>query len=293
VSTATPTAADPTTIALAPAFADKYKTYVLGPLPGISPSRLGGTMLSPSDPNTLFVATDSEGPSGAIAQVKVTRDACGHITGFDGDASIVSQTPYVDANLLLGPKNVLFYSRWPVNGLSEIPLSSGTAPTYDIALSTVGVGGGGPGGIGFVPPSLGDPGGLRAVTWPDGFWYHLKYESSGDTFAITESTQTAMLPNGPGGFAYVPEGSPGFAKQSIIACEWGANDKVVVYEVDDQGDPVVATRTEFFTKFPRPWGAYFEPMTGDFIFLTWGSGSDQLYIVQGFNRPPPPPAPPK
>ena len=292
VSTSPPAKADPSRVEIASAFAGTYKAYVLGALPGIPASRLGGTMLSPSDPNMLLVAVNSDTASGAIAQVKVRRDACGHITGFDGDATIFSQTPFVDANLLLGPNKVLFYSRWPENKLSEIPLSSGTATTYTIALSTVGVAGGGPGGIGFVPPNLKDPGGLRAVTWPDGFWYHLTYEPSGATFKITESEQITTLSNGPGGFAYVPQGSPGFPKQSIITCEWDV-DKVVVYDADEQGDPANASRSVFFTKFPKPWGAYFEPKTGDFIFLTWGGALDEVYIVRGFTPPPPPPDSPK
>jgi hypothetical protein len=140
---------------------------------------------------------------------------------------------------------------------------------------------------------LQDPGGLRAVTWPDGYWYHLTYTSQPPNYAITGSMQTVTLPNGPGGFAYVPAGSPKFTQQSIITDEWSAG-KVVVYEVDPQGDPIIATRTEFFTQFPSPWGAYFEAATGDFLFLDWGGEAlDQVYIVQGFSAPPPPPQQPQ
>ena len=289
---APPMAADPTKVQLAPTFAGAYTTYVLGPVPGVPPSLLGGCVLAYNDPNTLYVATSSESMSGAIYAVPLKREPCGHIVGFAGNATLLATTPYVDANLLYGPKNVLFYSMWPVNQLSEL-LPNGNAPTYTVMLASVGVGGGGPGGIGFVPPNLQDPGGLRAVTWPDGFWYHLAYGAQGQTYAITGSTQTVTLPNGPGGFAYVPAGSPKFAKQSVITDEWNA-DKVVVYEVDQVGDPVVATRTEFFTLFPKPWGAYFEAATGDFLFLDWGGEAvDQVYIVQGFSKPPPPPPPPK
>ena len=67
--------------------------------------------------------------------------------------------------------------------------------------------------------------------------------------------QTATLPNGPGGFAYVPAGSPGFAAQSIIVAEWRqsgqVDDRVAVYEADADdtstaeaattGSPAVAT----------------------------------------------------
>ena len=282
--------ANPTDVVINAAFANDYTTYVLGLVPGIPASRLGGCVVDANDPNALLVATDSEDASGAIYSIPLQRESCGHITGFAGNATLVATTPYVDANLLYGPSQVMFYSEWPVNQLSEL-LPNQTTPAYTVDLSTVSVGGGGPGGIGFVPPNLADPGGLRAVAWPSGNWYHLGYATNGQTYAITSSTQTATLPNGPGGFGYVPQGSPDFAKQSIITPEWPGG-QVAVYEVDTMGDPVVATRRQFFDKFPVPWGAYFEPTTGDFIFLSWGSGNDRIYIVEGFTKPPPAPLPP-
>jgi hypothetical protein len=97
--------------------------------------------------------------------------------------------------------------------------------------------------------------------------------------SVTGVTPTVTLPNNPGGFAYVPAGSPGFAAQSIIVAEWRqsgqADDRVAVYEADAQGDPIIATRREFMSAFPRPWGAYFEPVTGDYLFLSWGLGTDR------------------
>jgi hypothetical protein len=77
----------------------------------------------------------------------------------------------------------------------------------------------------------------------------------------------------------------------LIIAEWSA-DTVGVYEVDAQGDPIVPTRQDFFTYFQKPWGAYFEPETGDYVFLTWGPSPDRVYVVQGFVPPPPPPPPP-
>src|SRR5262249_3403058 len=156
----------------------------------------------------------SEDQSGQIAAVPLKRDACGHIVGFAGNATVVANTPYVDANLLWGPNGVLFYSQWPENKLSEL-LPNQMAPAYTVDLSTVGLTGSSAGGIGFAPPNLGDPGGLRAVTWPEGSWYHLAYAAENATYKITSATKTATLTGGPGGFAYVPQGSPGFTKQSL------------------------------------------------------------------------------
>jgi hypothetical protein len=333
------TPASPFEIELSSEFAHDYKTYVLGPVPGVPNSRLGGCVLSPTDPNTLLVAIESESQNGMIVAVPLKRDFCGHVVGFAGSPTPVAQTPYVDANLVWGPKGILFYSQWPGGQISEL-LPNQSAPAYTVALADLGVIGS-PGGVGFVPPGSSDPGGLRIVTWPQGFWYRLAYSADEQTYAITAAKRKRRLPGGVGGFAYVPEGSPGFPKQSLIVSEWGgggggvypddypddepdagdagddaslardAGDEagkdagldsgagpilalgnaVAVYEVDAMGDPIVTTRKRFFTKFPKPWGAYFEPNTGDFIFLTWGRGSgpDELYVVQGFAKPPPGP----
>ena len=75
----------------------------------------------------------------------------------------------------------------------------------------------------------------------------------------------------------------------------GTPQAVAVYEVDEQGDPKPATRRPFFSKFPRPWGAFFEPLTGDFLFATWrgtqGALPDRIVQVRGFSVPPPQPPP--
>jgi hypothetical protein len=279
------------TVTFSPLYEPLYDVFDLGPVPGIPPGHLGGCVIKHDDPNTMLIAGESETPNGAIYAVPLKRDACGHIIGFDGIATLVAQTPYVDANLVYGANNILLYPQWPVNQLSQL-LPGQTQPSSTIDLTALGVAGGSISGLGFVPPTLPAGGGSRALTWSEGFWYHLTLGFDGQLYTVSSPQQTTTLPNGPGGFAYVPVGSPGFTKPSLIVAEWSV-DKVATYEVDDQGDPIVATRQDFFTAFPRPWGAYFEPETGDFVFLTWGPAPDRVYVVQGFTVPPPPPPPPR
>lgn len=275
---------------LAAPFAGVYTVYDLGPIPGMPAGHLGGTVIAYDDPDTLLVAGDSEAPSGAIYRVKVERSPCGHIVGFVGSATLAATTPYVDANLIYGASNVLLYTQWPVNQLSQL-LPGAAAPAVTDDMTALGIGSS-VSGLGFVPPNLAAAFELRTVTWSAGYWYHLGLSWDGQLYDFSSPVQTATLPGGPGGFAYVPAGSPGFAKQSLIVAEWSV-DTVGVYEVDDQGDPVVGTRKDFFSAFPKPWGAYFEPQTGDFLFLTWGSLPDRVFVVQGFAPPPPPPPPPR
>ncbi|MFT3769919.1 MAG: hypothetical protein QM820_31200 [Minicystis sp.] len=276
---------------LAAAFEPFYTVFDLGPIPGMPSGHLGGCVIKQGDPGTLLVAGDSEAQTGAIYEIKVKRNQCGHIIGFVGTASLVAQTPYVDANLLYGANGVLLYTQWPVNQISQLPMGA-TAPAATTDMNGLGVVSS-VSGLGFVPPGLPAAGGLRTVTWSSGNWYHLGLGAGAmGLYVISNPVEAASpLPGGPGGFAYVPKGSPGFPKQSLIISEWSA-DTVAVYEVDDQGDPIVASRQDFFTSFPKPWGAYFEPETGDYLFLTWGPTPDRVYVVQGFLPPPPPPPPP-
>lgn len=277
---------------IAPQYANIYTVYDLGTIPGAPPGHLGGCVIDQNDPNKLLFAGDSEAPSGAIYSIGLKRGPCGHIIGFEGTAALVATTPYVDANLVYGPNNILFYTEWPVNHISQI-LPGQSMPAITIDGATMGVNtGDSVSGFGFVPPWLASSGEPRTVTWSGGHWFHLSMSAGANqVFNLNNGQEVVVLPGGPGGFAYIPQGSPGFNKPSLILSEWSA-DKVATYEVDQAGDPILASRQEFFTAFPKPWGAYFESKTGDFLFLTWGSLPDRVYIVQGFALPPPPPPPP-
>lgn len=278
-------------VQLAPPFDAVYKVYDLGTVPGV-PNNLGGIVVRPMDHTKLLVAGASETSAGAIYEIGVTRDTCGHIVGFSGSATLVANTPYVDANLVYATSDLLLYTEWPQYTLSQLQAAGSTADRRT-DLRPHGMpdtGDSGPGGLGIVPAGLAAAGELRLVTWPGGRWFHVSTAPDGNLLNVSAIAETATLPNQPGGFAYVPAGSPGFTTQSLIVAEWRSDstqDRVAVYDVDGNGDPLPATRREFFLKFPRPWGAYFEPVTGDYLFLSWGTGDDRVYVVQGFVPPPP------
>lgn len=276
---------------MAAEYAAFYKAYDLGPVPGMPPGHLGGCILKQGDANTLLLAGDSESPSGALYSIKIRRGPCGHIVGWDGTATKIANAPYIDANILDLPGGVHLYSQWPQNKLGFLITAKSAEPAKEIDLGPLGVDSS-IGGVGFVPAGYAAAGELRGVTWAAGNWFHLSLKASSALYDVTAAEKKVTLPNGPGGFAYVPAGSPGFPTNRLILSEWSA-DSVATYEVDGQGDPVVTSRKAFFESFPRPWGAYFDPRSGDFVFLTWGSPPDRVFVVQGFNKPPPPPPPPK
>ncbi|MEB2310967.1 MAG: hypothetical protein OZ921_02080 [Sorangiineae bacterium] len=275
---------------LAAAYASLYTVYHLGAVPGMPPGHLGGCTIAANDPNTLLVVGDSESETAGLWAIPVARDACRHIIGWNGVAKKLADAPFMDANLPYTDQDVLLYSMWPSNKLGQL-LPGATSPSLETDLSALGVTDS-PGGLAFVPSYLPAAGHLRAVSWPLGRFFHLEYSVSNPPLLdITGASQAAKVVEG-GGFAYVPPGSPGFDQPSLIMAEWQGR-AVVTYEVDDAGDPIAGSRKPFFSSFPQPWGAYFEPETGDYLFLTWVSSPDRVYIVQGFEKPPPPPPPPK
>jgi hypothetical protein len=286
-----------------PDFQADYRVFDLGPIPGAPPGHLGGSVVRFDDPNTLLFAGDSELASGGLYAIELERGPCGHIVGFKGTATRVADTPYVDANLVYGPSNTLFYTQWPENRISQI-LPGDSSPASTVIGDAIGIpqfvvdangnttGNTSVSGFGFVPPGFSDAGQPRTVTWPAGNWYRLTMSGPGPVFDLSNALPTATLPGGPGGFAYIPAGSPSFPKASLILAEWSVN-QVSIFDVDDFGDPVPSSRKEFFSAFPKPWGAYFEPETGDFLFLTWGTLPDRVFVVQGFVEPPPPPDVPR
>jgi hypothetical protein len=85
---------------------------------------------------------------------------------------------------------------------------------------------------------------------------------------------------GPEGFVYVTPGSPQFPGPSMLVSEFDAGE-VAAYEIDANGDPLVATRRTFVDGLTGAEGAMLDPVTGDFLFSTFGGG-DRIVAVRGF-----------
>ena len=52
--------------------------------------------------------------------------------------------------------------------------------------------------------------------------------------------------------------------------------------VDSNGDPILGSRQDFILGLTGAEGAFIDPITGDFLFSTFGTGSDSIYEIQGF-----------
>ncbi len=71
----------------------------------------------------------------------------------------------------------------------------------------------------------------------------------------------------------------------MLVSEYSAGE-IGVYQTDANGDPVLASRQEFITGLTGAEGAFIDPVTGDFLFSTFGGGN-HVIVVRGFIIPEP------
>jgi hypothetical protein len=130
---------------------------------------------------------------------------------------------------------------------------------------------------------VGTPGAgrLKLLSWSGGEWYDVMLVPDGTgTYDIGTSILRATLSGGPEGVTFVPPGSSGFPAPAILVSEYSSG-RVSTYDVDAEGDPIVASRRDFITGLDGAEGAVIDPLTGDFLFSTFGGG-DRLIVVRGF-----------
>jgi hypothetical protein len=266
-----------------PFYSGNYSYVDLGSVPKLPPL-YGGLAFKYDDPNKLVIGGDANAAGGNLYTIDVVRDGNGHITGFSGAAQFYATAPYNDGGVVFGPNNVLFASRWPVNEMAQY-LPGSTAPDKIIDMSVHGVASS-HAALNFVPAGFGGFGRIKLVSWSGGEFYDATISPDGSgTYNLNGVTQVATLSGGPEGFVYVPLGSALFANPSMIVSEYSAG-SVATYEVDGNGDPIIASRRLFMSGLTGAEGAVFDPITGDFLFSTFGGGN-RVIVVHGFAVPEP------
>jgi PEP-CTERM motif len=272
-------------------FATDYSVFSLGSVPSL-PSNYGGLTFLDSD--TVLIGGAANGAGGRLYTIDVTRGADNHITGFTGTAALFrggSIGTYNDGGVVFGPGGVLFTAEWPVNKLGQTKPGS-TVEDKIIDLATLGVASS-HSAINFVPASFGGAGQVKLVSYSGGQWYSGSLTPDGTgTYDITGLTQVDVdasiagiqnLQGGPEGFTYIASGNAAFANNSLLLSEYQAG-IVSAYEVDASGNPIAGTRRVFLSGLSGAEGATIDPVTGDFLFSTFGGGS-KVVVVSGFTVP--------
>jgi hypothetical protein len=272
---------------LAPPFNASYSISDLGAPAGV-PTRFGGLTLKAGTTDKLLLGGEANSSTGALYEVTVARDAQGHISGFVGTATRYADAAYNDGGVMYGPGNVLFLARWPSNELGQTKPGS-TVTNKVIPLDPLGIESSLV-ALRFVPPGSPGSGRLKLVSYGGGAWYDASVKPDGtgtyDLAGVKEIT-ASRLSGGAVGFVYVGRGSAQFTQPSLLVSEYSAG-QVAAYAVNANGDPIVSTRRTLITGLGGADGAFIDPVTGDFLFSTFGGG-DRLVVVRGFATPPPPP----
>lgn len=248
------------------------------------PAQYGGLTIRPSQPNTLYIGGSANVGSGALYTVPLLRDpVTNQVTGFGGPATLLYNTPDIDGGVFYAPNGTLLFTRYNMNEIGQI-LPDNTyisSPLSPLGVMTS------VGSIALVPGGYPGAGNLIVVSYNAAVVYNLPYaiEASG---LYTFSSKTAEISisetaSGPEGIAYIPAGSLAFPNLSMAISSYGSG-KVMVYEVGEHGLPVPATAREMVVGLSGAEGALIDPITGDFLFSTFGGGN-KVVRISGFKKP--------
>lgn len=265
-----------------PGFSATYTLYDLGSIAGL-PTNYGGLVFKHGDPNTIIIGGNANANSGRFYEVPVTRGAGNHITSF---GSPVQQGfgAHNDGGISYAPNSVLFYSKYNIRRIGQVrPGQNSDNKISDLAPLGVAVS---PGSLTFVPTGSPGAGRLKVSSYSGGQFYDITYTADGNgSFDLGPATQILTLPGGPEGMIYAPSGSPDLNDGTLLVTEYNAG-KVAAYDTDANGNPILNTRQDFVTGLTGGEGAAIDPVTGDFLFSTFGGGS-RVIRVEGFQPPPP------
>lgn len=260
--------------------------YTLEDLGGITdlPTPYGGLNIKADEPNTLYIGGTANQATAAIYTVPLLRDAVTNsIIGFAGPAEHFVDAPNIDGGLEFTPEGTILFTRYMMNELGQIlPDES----YVSVPLSTFGIGTS-VGSLAFVPAGYPGAGNFILSSYNSHVIYNVPYTVDANGFyALNTATVDVNIVStaaGPEGIAYVPFGSAGFTNPSMIVSAYGLG-KVVVFEVDANGLPINATARDMVTGLTGAEGAWIDPVTGDFLFSTFG-GSNRVVRVSGFEQP--------
>jgi len=260
-----------------------YSLTDLGSI-NLLPAQYGGLTIRPEDPNTLYIGGDANSGGGVLYTVPLVRDPeSHHITAFGGDAVQYCLAPNNDGGIFFAPNGTLLFTRYSMNEMGQINTENTYISTpltqYGISSSV--------GSVVLVPSGYPGAGNMVIASYNGSILYKVPFtiNASGFYEFAYQTAEVSVYPltSGPEGIAYIPIGSAGFTQPSMVISSYG-NGTVVVYEVGEHGLPDVTTGREMVTGLSGAEGALIDPVTGDFLFSTFGGGN-KVIRISGFVAP--------
>lgn len=260
--------------------------YTLTDLGSITdlPAQYGGLTIRSGEPNTLYIGGNANNASGALYSVPLIRDVqTQQITGFGGPATLFVSTPNIDGGVYFAPNGTLLFTRYSMNELGQILPDNSYVSTpltqYGVNSSV--------GSLAIVPAGYPGAGNLILSSYNSSVFYHIPntIDGTGQYLLSTKAAEVdvSTTASGPEGIAYIPAGSAAFPNLSMLVSSYSRG-VVVVYEVETNGLPKISTARDMVVGLTGAEGALIDPVTGDFLFSTFGGGN-KVIRISGFENP--------
>jgi hypothetical protein len=264
---------------LTPEFADSYSLKTLNGAVG------GCTALAfwAENPNILLAAYKNNFAAGILG-VAVTRDASGHIDGFNGGPG--TGIPYG----FLTPAGGI------QGGLVSLPNASGIASPYGTPYafsSTDGLVGiaGAPlsvsvpaftpnaGGLAAIPTGVGT-GNLALLPYGGTFLEGTLGADVSGNLTLSVADSGIHLVDHATGLGYVTTPVPHILDKSLLVLDGGTTSTLSVFLLDASGLPISGTKRDIATGLSASYSITTDPLTGDLLIADFGD--DMIYEIQGF-----------
>lgn len=275
---------------VAPFYAANYSITDLGPPPGV-PANLGGITFLRNSPNTVLIGGAANGGAAAVYSIGVVRDAQQQITGWNGTATLFSTAPQIDGGLCYNLDGVLFFTGYSNNTIGYIQPGADTpARIFNLNSTPGNTIQSSVGTLQFIPNGFRGAGTLIVGSYSGGGWDKLTLLSDGPlNYAIggfIDGPPESFTGGGPEGIVYIPTSNVLFNDDQYVLISEYSVGRVSAYVIDNDGFPIASTRRDFITGLGGVEGATLDPVTGQFMFSTFGGGN-RVVVVRGFVPRPP------
>jgi hypothetical protein len=239
------------------------------------PGPLAGAQFS-TDGQTLWLVGNAGSKSGSVHALLVRRDAASKaITGF-GPPRLHSAAAHADGGLALARDGALYWSTWREHELGELP-AGGKTSRFPLAASGVPAGGG---GLAFVPRGEAR-GALLMSSYADGGLYRLDLTEPSDgarTPVPGSAKKLVNLRKGTEGVRFAPAGR---LDGGLLVCNWDAGAVTLTQINPETGLPYEGEgqAKNFLTGLEGVSGLDFDPVSGDLLLTSWGSGNRLLLLT--------------
>ena len=270
-----------------PFYSGTYSIANLGTIAGV-PFDYGGLVFKAGDPSTILIGGRASSPAGRFYEVPVIRGDGNHIASF-GTPVERGFGANNDAGIAYGPGGVLFYSKFGENAVGQLEArvehrrqDGCTRPAQDRRVD------------GWAElrsallqrcrPVQGVELARRMALYGDacrGRQRHLQPDRC-EKRNLQPPRRTRGLRLRPARLAAVRQ--PEHARLGVFDRERSC------YEINANGNPIPRSRRTFVAGVPGALGATIDPLTGDFLFSTFGDaanvgGANQVIAVRGFKAP--------